>query len=51
MCHFRANSGEGCEPGEGIGNFAEELVLNDDGGFLDVLGFAVVETDLREPPR
>lgn len=46
MRHFRADAGEEGKPGEGIGNFAGELILEDDGGFFDVLGFTVVEADL-----
>lgn len=46
MRHFRADTGEGGKAGKGIGNFAGELIPEDDGGFFDVLGFTVVKADL-----
>lgn len=48
MRHFRADTGEGGKSGEGIGNFARELIPEDDGSFFDVLGFTVMEADLPE---
>lgn len=48
MRHFWADTREGGEPSKGARNFTGELIPDDNSGFLDVLGFTVVEADLVE---